>query len=156
MGPEGGAEPHRRSIPDAILTVVGGAMILVAVYLLLFGGPGDGGVAAVTAPPPALELLAPADGDTVRSIELELRTGAPLRTQPGGWGSGGFHLHAELDGREIMPGPTDIRRSSVDAYIWTFPPLAPGSHRINLFWSDSSHLPVAGTATPSIRLVIPY
>lgn len=129
-------------------------MIVVAVYLLLFGGPGDGAVEPSSESPPSVELLRPKTGDTLQIVELEVRSGAPLAAQPGGWGSGGYHLHAELNGREIMPGPADIRRSSPDTYIWALPALAAGTHRISLFWSDASHLPVEGTATPTTSFVI--
>ena len=142
-------------IPDSVLAIVAGAMLLLATYLLFFGGPADNTASALPEVPPALFLIRPTEGDTVEAVELEIRSGTPLAPQPGGWGSGGFHVHAELDGREIMPGPTDIRRAPANTYLWSLPPMPGGPHRISLFWSDPAHRRVTGTETAPIRFIIP-
>ena len=143
-----------RTIPDPVLALVAAAMLLLAAYLLFFGGPADDTASAAADAPPALVLVRPTEGDTVEAVELEIRSGGPLAPQPGGWGSGGFHVHADLDGREIMPGPTDIRRASATTYLWSLPPIPAGTHRISLFWSDPAHRRVTGTETSPIRIII--
>lgn len=141
-----------RTISDRVLGAAGVMMILAAVYLLLFGGPSDEGGAAAA---PPIELLAPGPGAVVGSpVVLEMRVGGTLTPQPGGWGSGGFHLHADVDGRELMPGPRDIRRLEGGRHAWTLPPLEPGVRTVALFWSDASHRAITGSRTPGISITV--
>ena len=134
---------------------VGLAMIAAAVYLLLFGGPGDSDLAS-TGPPPMLEVLEPSAGASVANpLQIRFRVDdAPFTQQPGGWGSGGYHLHAALDGLEIMPGPTDIQRVDASSYRWTFPPISAGSTSVRLFWSDEGHQPVTRGGDPTFIVVV--
>lgn len=133
---------------------IGGAMVVAAVYLLLFGGPGDSEVAS-TAPPPVLEVLEPSTGDSLaHPLQIRFRVDAPFTRQPGGWGSGGYHLHASVDGREIMPRPSDIQRLGASTYRWTFPPIPAESASIRLFWSDRAHQPISRGGDPiQIQLI---
>lgn len=148
-GPDG---ERRGAIPDGLLGAVGAAMILLAVGVFLFGGPADGGVP--TAPPPLLQLAAPAAGDTVPStLQIHFTSTAPVTPMPGGWGAEGYHLHARLDQRELMPGPDDVRREG-EGYVWTIPGVPPGERELSISWSDAAHRPLAETSTPSIVIVV--
>src|SRR5690606_29054935 len=115
-------------------------------YLLVFGGgPSDG---AALGPPVGLEIMAPVDGAEVnRPLEIVFRTEAPISVQPGGWGTGGYHLHADLSGIEVMPGPQDIRQREDGAYTWVVSGASPGELSVRLLWSDAAHRPVAGGGT---------
>lgn len=137
---------------DRLLGWVGLAMIAAAVYLLFFGGPGDAETASA-GPPPTFEVLeSSAAASPTEPLQIRFRVDAPLRQQPGGWGSDGYHLHASLDGQEIMPGPADIQRVDGSTYRWTLPRIPPESRSITLFWSDAQHRPVTGTETRPLRL----
>jgi len=145
-------ERRGRTIGDRALAFVGGAMVIVALLLLLFGGERDTGEALV-APPPAIDIGGPSPGDLIESpLEIRFRTGAPIGALRGGWGVGEFHLHAELGGMEIMPGPSDLRRLPDGSYLWTIGRLAAGEHTFRLFWSDAAHRPLDASATPAVTV----
>jgi hypothetical protein len=141
-----------RTLPDLLLGIVGGAMVVAALLLLLFGGAGDSGaVSDVRAP--ALEVIAPAAGATVEGVlEVRFRSDASLGRMPGGWGTGELHLHAELGGREVMPGAADIRREPDGSYSWAIGRPGPGGHTFRLFWSDADHRPLLQSATEPITV----
>ncbi|MQA90770.1 MAG: hypothetical protein GEU90_11105 [Gemmatimonas sp.] len=142
-----------RTIPDRVLGAIGIGMFLAAVWLLLFGGPPDG--LSNDGAPPQLQLLAPSRGDTVPApIGLQFSSPVPLTNQPGGWGAKGFHLHAEIDGREWMPGPSDIRRQADGSYAWAVAKLSPGDHSLRIVWSDADHMPVTGGGTKQAPIVV--
>lgn len=128
-------------------------MIAAAIGLLLFGGArSDGAVADL----PALRLVSPVDGDVVQApLTLTFLSEVPLAPGPSGWGTSGYHLHAMIDGVELMPGPSDVIRGTDGQYRWTIPMAVTGEKSIRLFWSDANHLPVVGTdqAPISVRVV---
>jgi hypothetical protein len=146
--------PVSTTVSDRVLGAIGSAMILAAAWILLFGGPGDTGVASATAPP-QLELISPASGDTSGApVTLHFASSLPLGMQPGGWGAAGFHLHAEIDGQEIMPRPDDIRREGDGVYLWELASLPAGEHSVRIVWSDASHAPVVGGATEPVSVTV--
>jgi hypothetical protein len=110
--------------------------------------------AGATAPGiPQIELLAPVDGDVVQGpVLLEFQTDVRLQRGPSGWESGGLHIHAEVDGRELMPGASDIERLDGNRYRWTMRPLEPGTREVRLFWSDRMHRPIPAGASPTVRV----
>jgi len=145
---------NERTVSDRVLGWVGAAMVLAALLLLLFGGAGDEG-AAPSLPPPGLSLESPARGAVIEgALEVRFRIDGVGERMPGGWGVGEYHLHAELDGREIMPSPADIRRLPDGAYAWTIGSPSPGEREIRLFWSDRAHREVAEGATGRVRVTV--
>jgi hypothetical protein len=156
MGPRaagaGAGGGVRRSVSDRLLGYAGGAMIVAALMLLIFGGPGDQGSTLIL-PPPSLELISPVDRATTDNpLQLIFRTGDPITPQPGGWGRGGYHIHGELNGREVMPGPADIRRQRDGSYLWALGRVPAGEVRLRLYWSDAAHRPVESAATEPISV----
>lgn len=148
-----GGSSGARTLPDRLLGLVGGAMIVAALAVLLFGGEGDTGQPA--APAPRLSVVAPAAGALVReALVVEFRSDAELRPQPGGWGVGSHHLHLELDGTEYMPAPTDVERLPSGAYRWVLPRLDPGEHTLRLFWSGPDHRPLPDGASAPVRFSV--
>jgi len=144
--------PGVRSVPDRVLGVVGGAMIIAAVLLLLFGGESDGGV-PVAPGAPGLSLIAPAPGSTVENpIEMRFRTDATIQRMPGGWGIDRLHLHAEVNGRELMPGPTDIERQQDGSYLWRLGNVPTGDLRLRLFWSNEAHQRVTESMSDPVEV----
>jgi hypothetical protein len=112
-------------------------------------------IAAAERHPPAIELLAPAEGAVLRGVvELRFASPADLRRGPGGWVSGPFHLHAAVDGQEIMPGAADLARTGEGEYRWTLGTLPAGMREIRLFWSDRYHREVEGSGTAPVRVEI--
>jgi hypothetical protein len=102
---------------------------------------------------PGLVLLEPRDGEVVTGpIGLVFETAAELRRGPAGWESGGFHVHAEVDGLEVMPGADDIIRLGDGRFRWVLRPLPPGARELRLFWSDQRHQEVEGSGSPVIRV----
>ena len=146
-----------RSAPDRVLGWLGGAMVLVAVYLLIASAVREEGAATgeVADEVPPLELVYPADGEEVDPpLKVGFRSGAPISVQPGGWGAGGYHLHAELSGREAMPGAEDIRRLPDGSYEWTVRGAPAGAGTLRLMWSDEAHRPVEARATAPIEVIL--
>lgn len=133
-------------------------IVVIALFLLGFGLWADRAgqrAAAGAAEPPELSLWQPTDGELVRgAVSLVFSTPAELRYSRAGWGSGGFHVHAEVNGVEVMPGIDDFARLPDNRYRWVIGPLAPGTHELRLFWSDRRHREVEGTGSPTIRVVV--
>jgi hypothetical protein len=142
------------SARDLLLTVAGGVMLLVAVWLLLSGGGMIGGAEA-GAPPPALTLIAPVSGASV-SGPLVLRFRADntrLLSSPSGWGANGFHLHASINGVEVMPAPADILPSDGE-YSWTLENPPVGEVTVQLLWSDGQHRAVGAGASQAASVTV--
>jgi hypothetical protein len=142
------------TLPDRLLGMVGGAMIFLALVLLVTGGPADGET-PIAGEPPAIELLAPGPGATLVSpLAVRFRTQEPIAHGPGGWGTRGYHVHLELNGRELMPAPESIRREGGGEYVWDVGRVPPGETRLRLFWSDAEHRPVPDSGTPDVMVRI--
>jgi hypothetical protein len=131
-----------------IVALLLGGFVVWASTLAVESGRTGGG-------PPQLILLEPADGSTVAArVALVFEAPVELRRSPAGWESGGFHVHASIDGRELMPGSSDVERLPGNRYRWTLPPLPTGTREVRLFWSDARHREVAEGATPPITFEV--
>jgi hypothetical protein len=142
------------TIDNRILGVLGGAMLLAALMLFVTG-VGDIGQGAVEgAGPPRLGLVDPADGAVVTGrLRLVFRVERErLTSMPTGWGVGGHHVHAEINGQELMPAASDISRQAGESYIWMLPELPLGDVSVRLIWSDSRHRPVKGGSSDQISV----
>lgn len=149
--------PPRRTVADRLLGAVGIGLVVLAV-VFLFVGEGDDGAAAEPAsvpPPPVVTLHRPADGEAVSgAFPVEFETGAEMREGPSGWVADGYyHLHAMIDGSELMAAPGQVRRLGGGRYRWTLPPLPPGEHRVRLQWSGPDHRTIAGGGSPEVRVL---
>jgi hypothetical protein len=142
------------TVRDWSMAAIAGVMLILAAWLLVFGGPADG-AAGVIAEPPALTLLTPAAGDEIEGpLVVRFRNeDARLLSGPTGWGTGGYHLHLALNGIELMPAPNDIRFVD-DAYQWTVPNAPTGELTLRLLWSDERHRPVESGASDEIRVMV--
>src|SRR5690606_11568205 len=139
--------------PDRVLGIAGALMVALAVVLLIRGGSSDGNQ-QLTAPP-LLALLEPqggavVDGPLVVSFDVQ----AQLEQQPGGWGIGGYHVHLQLDGLELMPGPGDVSAAGSGGYRWRVGELEPGKHRLGLYWSDAQHRRVPEGASEVVEIEV--
>jgi hypothetical protein len=102
---------------------------------------------------PQIELLEPTDGQVVQgAVALVFHTPSELRRSPDGWESDGLHIHASVDGIELMPGADDIRPLGNNRYRWQLRPLPPGERALRLFWSDRLHREIEAGASPAVRV----
>lgn len=147
------ARRRQRTIPDRMLGALGAGMILLALFVLIRGGMADGEQPLTG--PPLLALLEPTPGSEVDGpLALVFDVQAELEPQPSGWGVGGFHLHLQLDGLELMPGPADMTPVRSGGYRWLVGELEPGVHRLQLFWSDAQHRAVEGGESDVIEVEV--
>lgn len=135
------AAPQPRTVSDRLLGAVGVLAILLALFFALFGGEEDGGGERPVAPPPAIAVLEPRDGAELSGrVALVFDAGTPMRQGPAGWvAAGRYHLHALVDGTEVMAAPDEVQPLGGTRYRWTLPPLPAGERRITLRWSGPDH-----------------
>lgn len=132
-----------RALPDALLTTVGVAMLLMAVALFFIGGEGDTTRRPLVAAP-VLDLLAPQEGAVIDGpVEMIFSTSRPITAHRDGWGVDDFHLHAHLDGQEVMPNAAQIVPLEKGRYRWTVK-LPAGAHAVRLYWAGPDHKPLPG------------
>jgi len=138
--------------------IIGTVLLGVLLLGFAFWANEAGKRAAADAPRiPQITLLTPTDGDVVEGVAaLEFHTEAVLRRGPAGWETegGGLHIHAYVDGVEVMPGSDVIERLDVDLYRWTLGTLNPGSRELRLFWADRRHreIPAGRSATVHVEV----
>jgi hypothetical protein len=145
-----------RPLGDRLLGVVGTALIVAGVGFALAR------MVAGEAPPEQasggvaeLRLLAPSEGESVGSpVGIVFESAAVLTPGPMGWQAGGLHLHAEVNGREAMPGPRDITRLEGGRYRWMLRAPA-GELSLRLFWAGADHRPIEEGATPRVQVSVP-
>ena len=142
------------ALQEKVLGAFAVLLIAAALFLLVQNDPGGDDVVPVPTAP-AVTILSPASGTAVgRQIELRFTSEETLSIQPGGWGTGGLHIHADVGGQEVMPSSTDIRPVPDGSYEWTLPAPDTGSIALRLFWSDEAHVPVPLSATDDVFLTV--
>ena len=104
---------------------------------------------------PKLELIAPADGDTIDApFAVTFGTNARLVKAPEGWRAGRLHLHARIDGVEHMPAAADVEVLGDGRFIWRIPGIDAGVHEVKLLWSDPEHRPLEDGSSETARVVL--
>jgi hypothetical protein len=149
------AERPGRTLPDALLGVVGGAMVLGALIVLVLGGERDTGSRSTITEAPQLTIVEPADGQILAGrLQVVFTVTEPLRAGPAGWGVDSLHIHASVNGREFMPASADVQRVDASHFRWVLPRVAPGPVRLRLYWSGPDHRPLAAGASETIGVTI--
>lgn len=145
--------PHEpMTVRDIIFGVLGSGMILFAVFLLIFGGPGDSG-GKIPDTIPTLGMIAPVQGATVSGpLVVDFSSTRELEQGPGGWGVETLHIHLDINGQSFMPAPQDVVRSPNGLYRWTLPALSAGEHSLRLYWAGPDHREVADGSTEAIQV----
>lgn len=139
-----------RALPDLLLGLVGGAMVVFALVAVVMGR-GASEVPAVS--PPAVTVLSPAPGGVAPSrLEIVFETDEEILPSPSGWGTGELHLHLALDGQEIMASPDAIEILGAGRYRWVVPGVVPGEHEMRFFWADGAHRVVEGGGSAAVRV----
>ncbi len=143
--------PTRPLAPTIILLlVVGGILLAIGLWT-----GGNQHAPSAAAAPAALTILEPADSATVAApVEITFSTPAPLRLTPMGWQAEHLHLHAIVDGAEIMPGALDIRALGEDRYRWRLKSVAAGAHDIRLVWARPDHRSIPEGASADVPFTV--
>ena len=148
--------PPRATTRDRVFGAVGLIAVALALFFLLRGGEEDTGAAPAPPPPPSITVLEPAPGATVgRQLAVLFDTGEEMQQDPSGWVAGGrYHLHAMIDGAELMAAPGQVQPLGGSRYRWVLP-LTPGEHRIRLQWSGPDHRTLEEGGSPPITVSVP-
>ncbi|HYW05751.1 MAG TPA: hypothetical protein VE913_02280 [Longimicrobium sp.] len=138
---------------DRVYGGVAAAMVALALFFLIRGGPADSGAAATPAPPPALTLVEPRDGAEVSGpLAVVFDAGVALEAGPMGPHSDGRHVHLRVAGTELMAGTADVKPAGGTRYRWTVPTLPAGEHTLQLLWSDAAHKPLRAGASARVAV----
>lgn len=146
--PQSETRRSSRLVPlvGALGVIMIAAGILIGAVNALRPEPGAGA--------PSLVLIAPADGDTVASpVGLRFTAGNELSLGPMGWTSNDLHLHAWLDGTEVMPAAADIRDAGDGTFLWTLD-AEPGARTLQLRWAGMDHGDLDAGASRSIGIIV--
>lgn len=139
----------RRLLPLVIGMVLTGIFLAVLAYLA--NARNEVESRAI----PQLSITAPGSGAVIDS-PLVIRFTSPeeIQLQPTGWGYRRLHLHAWVNGVEIMPAAADIVRTGPGSYSWTLAGTAPGEVRLLIGWADMSHRPITPGASDTVAVEI--
>ena len=141
-----------RNFSDRLLGAIAAAMLLLAVVAgigSLVGGEPE----AQTPASFPLELQSPANGASVGNpVELVFTTAAPLTQTRMGWGTQGLHLHAAVNGQDVMPAGPEITQIGSGRYRWRLRLSGAGEYTLRLFWSGPDHAPIAEGASAPVAV----
>ncbi len=134
-----------------LLLVVGGLLLAIG----LWTGGHEKATPAPAAAPAQLTIVEPADSAQVAApLEITFTTSAPLRLTPMGWQAGQLHLHAVIDGAEVMPGALDMRALGEGRFRWRLKDVAAGSHDIRLVWARADHRAIPEGASGDVTVEV--
>ena len=129
------------------------AAVLLALWFLVRGGPADGAQRAADRPP-RITIVDPRPGAELdQPVTVIFNARAPLRAD-GADTTSNRHVHVDVGGTMLMPGPGDVRRVRGSTYQWTLPRLPPGAAWLRASWSDAAHRPIPGTTSDSVNVRI--
>ena len=103
---------------------------------------------------PVLSILSPRPAARADSpLIVRFTTTAPLSLHPTGWGTGELHLHARLNGVELMPAAADIQQTG-DTFAWTMATAPRGSLQVRLGWADVQHRELRSGGSDTISIIL--
>ena len=150
---ERGAGAPRLTVSDRIYGGIAVVAVLLALWFLVRGGPGDTSAAA-PGRPARITIVDPRPGAELdQPVTVTFDTRAPLRAD-GADTTSSRHVHVDAGGAMLMPGPADVRRVEGTTYRWTLPRLPSGPVRLRAYWSDGAHWPIAGAPSDSVDVRI--
>lgn len=151
--PGRGSRPAQRPLAPTIilLLVVGGLLLAIG----LWTGGNDRATPARAAQPATLTIVEPKDSAVVDApLEITFATTAPLRLSPLGWQAERLHLHAIVDGAEVMPGALDIRAVGDGQFRWKLKSVGPGAHDLRLVWARPDHRAIPEGASRDVPFTV--
>ena len=143
---ETATEPRDRPRTGIILGFLLGGAFLIGLSMFANGRRG-----IEAKPVPAREIIT-RDTTVANPVRLVFVTPAALTFTHMGWMADDMHLHVIVDSVDIMAGEREIQPIAGDTFAWTLPPVAAGTHRIRLFWSDARHAPVGDTTVATLTV----
>jgi len=148
--------PHRGPRPLAptilLLLVGGGLLLAIGLWTGGYRRQRTSPVAAAAAP---LTVLEPKDSAQVDApLEVTFSTTAPLHLTPMGWQAGSLHLHALVDGAQVMPGALDIHALGDGRFRWKLKAVGPGPHDIRLVWARPDHHAIPEGASGDVPFTV--
>jgi hypothetical protein len=139
--------------PNFVPVVIG--MALTCLLLAALGYLANRRAKVRYEPPPALSVITPTTGMAVDSpLLLRFTTGHHLDLRASGWGHDNYHLHAVVNGVEIMPAAADIVAADSLEYDWTLAGIPKGAAAIHLAWADHAHRPLRQGASDTVRVIL--
>jgi hypothetical protein len=138
---------------DRIYGAIALAALLLALWFLVRGGPADGAADAPSRPP-RITIQDPRPGaelDQPVTVTFDART--PLRAD-GTDTTTSRHVHVDVGGAMLMPGPADVQPVRGTTYRWTLPRLPPGTAWVRAYWADDVHRPIPGATADSVNVRI--
>jgi len=148
---ENDAAPPRLTTSDRIYGGIAAAAVVLALWFLVRGGPAD---RTAVGRPPRITIEDPRPGaelDQPVTVTFDART--PLRAD-GTDTTSSRHVHVDVAGAMLMPGPADVRPVRGTVYRWTLPRLQPGPAWVRAYWSDATHRPIPGAPSDSVNVRI--
>lgn len=143
---------QRPLAPTIILLLVAGGVLLA---IGLWTGRDDRQATPPAQAAAALTILEPADSARIPApLEITFATTAPLRLTPMGWQAGRLHLHAIVDGVEVMPGALDIRTLGENRFRWRLKSVGPGPHDVRLVWARPDHRAIPEGASGDVPFTV--
>ncbi|MFL5542060.1 MAG: hypothetical protein ACJ8J0_23945 [Longimicrobiaceae bacterium] len=141
----------RLTVSDRIYGGIAIVAIVLALWFLVRGGPGDTSSAGR---PPLITIIDPRPGaelDQPVTVTFDART--PLRAD-GTDTTSNRHVHVDAGGTMLMPGLADVRPVDGTTYRWTLPRLPSGPVWLRAYWSDAAHRPISGAPGDSVNVRI--
>ena len=147
-------ETQNRSRLVTIVGALGIIMVAAGLVVLIVQALTPEREVTAAADVPRITLLAPQSGDTIRSpIPVHFSAGDRLALGAMGWTSDDFHLHAYVDGAEVMPAAADIEAQPDGTFIWHLA-ATPGVRTLELSWAGMHHGALQEGASDQIRIVV--
>jgi hypothetical protein len=145
------AAPPRLTTSDRVYGGIALAAVVLALWFLVHGGPADG---SARTPPPRITIEDPRPGaELVQPVTVTFDARTPLRAD-GTDTTSLRHVHVDVAGAMLMPGPADVRPVRGTTYRWTLPRLPPGAAWVRAYWSDATHRPIPGATSDSVNVRI--
>jgi len=137
----------RLTASDRVYGAVAAVAIVLALWFLVRGGPADTSAPRITIvdPRPGARLTQPV------TVTFDAKT---LLRADGTDTTTSRHVHVDVAGAMLMPGPADVRPVRGTLYRWTLPSLPTGTVWLRAYWSDARHRPIPGPTADSVRVTV--
>lgn len=100
--------------------------------------------------------MAPQGASVVDSpLVVRFTSTSIMERRPTGWGAQALHLHAWVNGGQLMPAAADVRPIDQRTYEWTMRQVTRGADQtVHLGWADASHRAISAGSSPEVTVTI--